>query len=88
VLADAVCDWQANDPPPYDNMARLLLDTDVLTPALRLRLVRHQLDKSRTRQELLDPAARHLPAILETGGPGTAQTIAAAIRDISQRWPL
>ncbi|MDF3308918.1 hypothetical protein P3H15_28290 [Rhodococcus sp. T2V] len=86
-LDDAVSDWQANKPPRSDELATELLTTNVLTPTLRLRLVRHQLDQATTRQELLQATTTALQAILDAGGPGTAQTIAAAIRDISARWP-
>ena len=88
-LAAAIRDWQAYDLPRDESnrLTSLLLATDVLTPALRLGLVRHELDQTRSRQELLEVAARHLPAILDIGGPGTAQTLAAAVRDISERWP-
>lgn len=87
VLEIAVSDWQANSPPPYDKLVTELLATEILAPALQLRLIRHQLDQSSTRQELLAATTSARQAILDAGGPGTAQTIAAAIQDISTRWP-
>jgi len=88
VLADAISTWLDTQPPPYDTLPSELLAGDILTPALRLRLIRYRLGLSRTRDELLRAATGVLPAILDVGGPGTARILAAAVRDITDRWSL
>ncbi len=87
ILADALSAWLDTRPPGYDPLTTDLLAADGLAPALRLQLIRYRLDLSRARHELLRAATKVLDAILDLGGPDTARILAAAVEDISHRWP-
>jgi hypothetical protein len=87
-LADAIAESRAGRPSD-DRLTKYLLrspQADTVGPVLRLRLIQHLINDTWNRQQQLQNLLQVLPTILELGGPRTAQTIAAAVRDVSSRW--
>jgi len=89
-LADAVAESLEERPPEGEWLATYLLhppNSGSVPPAIRLRLIQHLINDTWDRRRQLQNLLAVLPAVLELGGPRTADTIAAAVRDVSTRWP-
>ncbi|TFD49577.1 hypothetical protein E3T55_10885 [Cryobacterium frigoriphilum] len=89
-LADAIAESRAAERGLYRRLAMYLLRptrSELVWPRLRLQLAQEMISDTWDRQDLLQNLLEILPTLLNLGGERAADTIAAAVADVSVRWP-